>query len=88
MKYEISKATAPAMPNLGKGTEIVKLLLSQASKDMREPLLPMSMPALAAHLSDVEFMYYALVPRPTTPYRPITQRYWAIMAGYFAVNKA
>jgi hypothetical protein len=51
---------------------------------MREPLIPMSMPALAAHLSDVEFMYYALVPRPTTPYRPITQRYWAIMAGYFA----
>ncbi len=64
MKYEISKATAPAMPNLGKGTEIVKLLLSQASKDMYEPLVPMAMPALAAHLSDVEFMYYALVPRP------------------------
>jgi hypothetical protein len=88
MKYEISKATAPAMPNLGKGTEIVKLLLSQASKDMYEPLVPMLFPSLAAHLSDVEFMYYALVPRPTTPYRPITQRYWAIMAGYFAVNKA
>ena len=34
MKYEISKATAPAMPNLGKGTEIVKLLLTQASKDI------------------------------------------------------
>ncbi len=84
MKYEISKATAPAMPNLGKGTECVKLLISQASKVMHDPLVPMSMPALAAHLSDVEFMYYALVPRPTTPYRPITQRYWAIMGGYFA----
>ena len=84
MNYNISTTTTPAMPTLGKGTEIVKLLLSQASKDMREPLIPMSMPALAAHLSDVEFMYYALVPRPTTPYRPITQRYWAIMAGYFA----
>ena len=37
MKYEITKATAPAMPNLGKGTECVKLLLTQASKDMHEP---------------------------------------------------
>jgi hypothetical protein len=88
MTYNIFDRTAPAMPKPSKGTEIVKLLLSQASKDMREPLVPMAMPALAAHLSDVEFMYYALVPRPTTPYRPITQRYWAIMAGYFAVNKA
>jgi hypothetical protein len=88
MHYNISTTTPPAMPTLGKGTECIKLLLTQASKDMHEPLIPMSMPALAAHLSDVEFMYYALVPRPTTLYRPITQRYWAIMAGYFAVNKA
>ena len=41
MRYDISKATAPAMPNLGKGTECIKILLSQASKDMREPLFPM-----------------------------------------------
>ena len=47
MRYDISKATAPAMPNLGKGTEIVKLLLSQASKDMHEPLVPMLFPHLA-----------------------------------------
>ncbi|WP_155808518.1 hypothetical protein [Xylanibacter brevis] len=39
MRYKISKATAPAMPNLGKGTECIKLLLSQASKVMRKPLL-------------------------------------------------
>ena len=57
MTYNIFDRTAPAMPKPSKGTEIVKLLLSQASKDMREPLLPMAMPALAAHLSDVEFMY-------------------------------
>ena len=57
MDYNIFGRTAPAMPKPSKGTEIVKLLLSQASKDMREPLLPMAMPALAAHLSDVEFMY-------------------------------
>ena len=39
MIYDISKATAPAMPYLGKGTECIKLLLSQTSKDMREPLV-------------------------------------------------
>ncbi len=57
MTYNIFDCTAPAMPKPSKGTEIVKLLLSQASKDMREPLLPMSIPALSAHLSEVEFMY-------------------------------
>ena len=40
MIYDISKATAPAMPYLGKGTECIKLLLSQTSKGMREPLVP------------------------------------------------
>ena len=39
MRYDISKATAPAMPNLGKGTECIRLLLSQTSKDMHEPLV-------------------------------------------------
>ena len=48
---------APAMPKPSKGTEFCKLLLSQASKDMQEPLVPMAIPALAAHLSEVEFMY-------------------------------
>ena len=31
MKYDITKKSAPAMPNLGKGTECIKLLLSQTS---------------------------------------------------------
>lgn len=57
MDYNIFSRTAPVMPKPGKGTEFCKLLLSQASKDMREPLVPMAMPALAAHLADVEFMY-------------------------------
>ena len=57
MRYDISKATAPAMPNLGKGTECIRLLLSQTSKDMHEPLVPMAIPALAAHFTDVELMY-------------------------------
>ena len=57
MNYNIFSSTAPAMPSPAKGTEFVKLLLSQASKDMQEPLVPMTIPALAAHLSGVEFMY-------------------------------
>ncbi len=57
MRYDISKATAPAMPNLGKGTECIKILLSQASKDMHEPLVPMLFPILGAHMSGSEFQY-------------------------------
>lgn len=57
MNYNIFDRTAPTMPNPTKGTEIVKMLLSQASKDMRETLVPMAIPALAAHLADVQFMY-------------------------------
>ena len=45
------------MPNLGRGTECIKLLLSQASKDMYEPLVPMLFPVLGAHISGTEFQY-------------------------------
>ena len=57
MKYDITKPTAPAMPTLGKGTECIKILLSQASKDMYEPLVPMFFPILGAHISGAEFQY-------------------------------
>ena len=57
MRYDISKATAPAMPNLGKGTECIRLLLTQTSKDMHEPLVPMLFPSLGAHISGTEFQY-------------------------------
>ncbi len=57
MKYDISKASAPAMPVLGKGTECIKILLSQVSKDMQEPLVPMFFPVLGAHISGAEFQY-------------------------------
>jgi hypothetical protein len=57
MKYDITKNKAPEMPNLGKGTECIKLLLSQASKDMHEPLVPMLFPSLGAHISGAEFQY-------------------------------
>ncbi len=57
MKYDITKKTAPKMPNLGKGTECIKILLSQASNDIREPLVPMLFPILGAHISGTEFQY-------------------------------
>ena len=57
MKYDITKNKAPEMPNLGKGTECIKLLLSQASEDMHEPLVPMLFPSLGAHISCAEFQY-------------------------------
>ena len=57
MIYDIFSRTAPAMPKPGKGTEIVKLLLSQASKDMYEPLVPMFFPIFGAHMSGAEFQY-------------------------------
>lgn len=57
MRYDISKHKAPEMPKLGKGTECIKLLLTQASKDMHEPLVPMLFPILGAHVSGSEFQY-------------------------------
>ena len=57
MKYDISKPSAPKMPNLGRGTECIKILLSQVSKDMHEPLVPMLFPVLGAHISGTEFQY-------------------------------
>jgi hypothetical protein len=57
MSYDITKPTAPKMPALGKGTECIKILLSQTSKDMHEPLVPMLFPILGAHISGSEFQY-------------------------------
>ena len=57
MRYDISKPTAPVMPTLGKGTECIKLLLLQPSKDIYEPLVPMFFPIPGAHISGAEFQY-------------------------------
>ena len=45
------------MPNLGKGTECIKILLSQVSKDLHEAIVPMLFPILGAHVSGSEFQY-------------------------------
>ena len=61
MKYDITKQTAPKMPRLGKGTECVKILLSQVSKNMHAPLIPMLFPILGAHVSGSEYQYSGLI---------------------------
>ena len=57
MNYNIFGDKAPMAPTLGKGTECIKLLCSQASNDMISPLIPMFFPALEAHLRNSEFLY-------------------------------
>ena len=60
MKYDITKPTAPKMPSLnGNGLEAIKLMLSQTSKDMHAPLLPMLFPVLGSKVTgaDAEFQY-------------------------------
>ena len=61
MNYDIFNRIAPAMPNPSKGTEFCKLLLSQASKDMREPLVPMFFPIFGAHISNYKFQSQGLI---------------------------
>ncbi len=57
MKYDITATESPKMPHLGKGTECIRLILSQISPDMREAILPMIFPALGAHICGTEFQY-------------------------------
>ena len=42
MRYDISKHSAPKIPMLSKGIKCIKILLSQASKDMLNPHFLMS----------------------------------------------
>ena len=46
MKYNISKPTPPAMPNLGKSTKYLPFLLLQSSKDMHQSLFTKLFPIL------------------------------------------
>ena len=57
MKYDILNKKSPELPTLGKGTECIKILLSQVSKDMYEPIVPMLFPPLGAHVNGTEFQY-------------------------------
>ena len=55
MNYDITKQSASKMPRLGKGKECIKVQLTQVSKDMYEPLIPMLFLIFGAHVSCAEF---------------------------------
>lgn len=57
MTYNIFDSSAPAMPRFGKGTEILRLITSQVSAEMKEAIVPTPFPALASHLQDVKVKY-------------------------------
>ena len=57
MNYNIFGDKAPKAPTLGKGTEYIKLLCSQASNFMFSTPIPMLFPAFGAHLRKTEFLY-------------------------------
>ena len=57
MRYDISNPSAPMMPNLGKGTECIKIQLSQVSDNIQEPMVPMFFPILGAHINGAKFQY-------------------------------
>lgn len=54
---KINKLFSPKMPKLGKGTECIKLLVSQISPDMRESIIPMVFPSLGTFVTGTEFQY-------------------------------
>ena len=57
MSYNIFGDKDPMAPTLGKGTECIKLLCSQASNFMFSPLIPMLFPDFWAHLRKSEMLY-------------------------------
>lgn len=57
MDYNIFSNIAPAKPKPSKGTEFVKFAISQASKDMQEPLFPMLFPILEVEINGAIFQH-------------------------------
>ena len=57
MDYNIFSNIAPAMSKLSTGTEFVKFAISQASKDMQEPLFPMLFPILEVEINGAIFQH-------------------------------
>ena len=55
--YDISISIVSKTHKLEKRTEIIKIQLSQTSKDTQGPLFPMLFPILGAHMSVVELPY-------------------------------
>ena len=78
MKYNISKATAPVMPNLGKGTKICKFSSLRPRKTCRNPLFRCFSPFLAQISAARNFNTPTLLGRSYAAKWPIS---WPIRAA-------
>ena len=61
MKYNISNKTAPKMPTLGKGTECIQIIPSQASETMLFLLIPMYFTLLGTQVCVFKFQHPDLI---------------------------
>ncbi len=62
------------------------ILLSQASKSMHEPIVPMIFPALGAHISGAKFMYPDLIWKELCGRKAISQQIWAVIMSIYEYN--
>ena len=61
MKYDINNKTAPNMPTLGKGTECIQIIPSQASKTMFFLIIPMLFTLLGTQVCVFKFQHLDLI---------------------------
>ena len=61
MKNDISKKTTSKVLKQENMNENSAILLSQASKSMHEPIVPMIFPVLGMHVIGAKFMYPDLI---------------------------
>ena len=61
MKYYINNKTAPNMPTLGKGTECIRIIPSQASKTMLFLLITMFFTLLGTQVCVFKFQHPELI---------------------------
>ena len=61
MKYYINNKTAPNMPTLGKGTECIQIIPSQASETMFFLLIPMLFTLLGTQVCVFKYQHPELI---------------------------
>ena len=61
MKYYINNKTAPNMPTLGKGTECIQIIPSQASKTMLFLIIPMYFTLLGTQVCVFKYQHPELI---------------------------
>ena len=61
MKYDINNKTAPNMPTLGKGTECIQIIPSQASETMFFLIIPMYFTLLGTQVCVFKYRHPELI---------------------------